>query len=287
MITTIFIAILFLGAIGAFAYSFRAQPRGYWIAGSAGTAVLAFLVLFLSMATVVSTRNVGIVTTYGKPNGELSNVFHWVAPWQDVTEMDGAIQLQKFEGKDAITCRLANNSTASANVTMQWRLAPSSAPSLFMDYRTFEGIRENLVDKELSVAMNAECSKFDPLSPDASDGAPLVAMSQKVETDVQKSVGSRIEIQKVFVPMLTYDQQTQERINALNVEKANTRVAEQSKQTAQATSDANKILSQSVSNDPNVISNNCITTRTAKGLDVAGCWPLPGNGQTVVTVPTK
>ena len=112
-------------------------------------------------------------------------------------------------------------------------------------------------------------------------------MSQKVETDVQKSVGSRIEIQKVFVPMLTYDQQTQERINALNVEKANTRVAEQSKQTAQATSDANKILSQSVSNDPNVISNNCITTRTAKGLDVAGCWPLPGNGQTVVTVPTK
>lgn len=293
MITTAFIVVLFLAAVAAIAIGFTSLPAkmalpraGFVAAGGVGV-VVALLSLFVSMATVVSTRNVGIVTTFGRPNGELSNGFHLVAPWQDVTEMDGAIQLQKFEDKSAMQVRLGNNSTANANVTIQWRLDPKSTPSLFLDYRSFDGIRENLVDKELSVAMNSEFAKFDPLAPGNSDGAPLVAISEKVQHDVQKAVGDRIEIQKIFVPLVTYDQQTQDRINALNVEKANTRVAEQAKQTAQAQSDANKILSQSVSNDPNVITANCVTQSIAKGLPVQGCWPLPGNGQTVVTIPTK
>lgn len=287
MFLTIVIGVLFLGVIAAIGCGLARVgeaaeiPRAGWFGGAVVLALLAFGSLFGSMFTVVPTRELGIVTTFGRPNGELGNGPHMVAPWQDVTNMDGAIQLQKFEGDKAMQVRLGNNSTANANVTLQWRLDPAAAPSLFMDYRTFDGIKENLVDKELGVAMNSEFAKFDPLAPGNSDGAPLVAISQKVEHDVQQAVGNRIEIQKIFVPLLAYDQQTQDRINALNIEKANTRVAEQAKQTAQAQSDANKILAGSVSNDPNVISNNCIAQRTAKGLDVQGCWPYPAGGLTI------
>lgn len=299
MITTIFIVLLFLAAIGVASFALSPLParienfdgnslsRWPFLVGAGVVGAIAVISLFASMATVVSTRNIGIVTTFGRPNDELSNGFHLVAPWQDVTEMDGAIQLQKFEADKAMQVRLGNNSTAAANVTIQWRLDPAATPSLFMDYRTFDGIRENLVDKELQVAMNSEFAKFDPLAPGSSDGAPLVDISHKVEQDVQKAVGKRIEIQKVFVPLVSYDGQTQDRINALNVEKANTRVAEQAKLTAQAQSDANKALAGSVSNDPNVITTNCISQSIAKGLPVVGCWPLPGNGQTIVTIPTK
>lgn len=288
MFITILIGLLFVAAIIAGAGSvFVSRDKAIWAGSCAALIAVGVLSLIGSMATVVSTRNVGIVTTFGRPNGELSNGFHMTAPWQNVTEMDGAIQLQKFEGDKSMQVRLGNNSTAQSNVTIQWRLDPAAAPSLFMDYRTFEGIRENLVDKELGVAMNAEFAKFDPLAPGNADGAPLVAISKKVQDDVQQAVGNRIEIQRVFVPLIAYDQPTQDRINALNVEKANTRVAEQAKQTAQAQADANKILASSVNNDPNVITANCVTSSLAKNLPVNGCWPLPGNGQTIVTIPTK
>lgn len=289
---TIFIGLLFLVALGGIAAAFLPfGPLAPYRRYSAIAGIVLFGVasasLFGSMATVVSTRNIGIVTTFGKPNEELSNGWHMVSPWQEVTEMDGAIQLQKFEGDKAMTVRLGNNSTANANVTIQWRLDPAAAPSLFMDYRTFDGIRDNLVDKELQVAMNSEFAKFDPLAPGNADGAPLVAISKHVEDDVQRAVGKRIEIEKVFVPLLAYDQQTQDRINALNIEKANTRVAEQAKQTAQAQADANRILASSVNNDPNVITANCVTQSLSKNLPVQGCWPLPAGGLTIAQVPTR
>lgn len=287
MFLTIFIGLLFLVGVGVTIAGFLSKAEivedfrpGFKLGGVA-IVIVACLSLFGSMATVVSTRNVGIETTFGRPNGELSNGFHLIEPWQDVTEMDGAIQLQKFEGDKAMEVRLGNNSTAKANVTIQWRLDPHSAPSLFMDYRTFDGIRENLVDKELSVAMNSEFAKFDPLAPGASDGAPLVAISDKVQHDVQTAVGTRIEIQKIFVPLLTYDQQTQDRINALNIEKANTRVAEQAEQTAKAQAEANNIIAASISKDPNVIVNNCVMAAIAKGISPFGCQPGQGVTTTV------
>lgn len=284
MALTIFLVVLFLAVVGVAGRSFfERQYQLYWRLGAGALTGLFLLCLICSTATVVSTRNVGIVTTMGRPNGELSNGFHVVAPWQDVTEMDGAIQLQKFEGDHSMEVRLGNNSTAKANVTIQWRLDPRSAPSLFLDYRSFKNIEENLVDKELGVAMNTELAKFDPLAPGNSDGAPLVDISTNVQRDVQTAVGHRIEIQRVFVPLLSYDPATQDRINALNVEKANTRVAEQAKKTAEAQSEANKILAATVSNDPNVISNNCITASIAKNLPVQGCWPLPAGGLTIAT----
>lgn len=278
MVLTIFIGLLLLAAIGVGVWSFRSTSVNpfYLRIGAGVLAGLALLSLVTSTVTVVSTRNVGIVTTFGRPNGELSNGLHVVAPWQDVTEMDGAIQLQKFENDKAMEVRLGNNSTAKANVTIQWRLDPKSAPSLFLDYRTFHNIEENLVDKELGVAMNSVFATFDPLARGASDGAPLVPLSEWVQHKVQAAVGNRVEVQKVFVPLVAYDQQTQDRINALNVEKANTRVAEQAKQTAKAQAEANEILSQSVSHDPNVIVNNCVAATIAKGISPFGCWPGTG-----------
>lgn len=281
---TIFLAFLLIAAIGVGVASLRETPVKPAVLRLASGGVFGVFLLFLILGstTVVSTRNVGIPTTFGRPNGELSNGFHIIAPWQDVTEMDGAIQLQKFEGDKAMEVRLGNNSTAKANVTIQWRLDPHSAPSLFLDYRNFKNIEENLVDKELGVAMNSVFATFDPLARGASDGAPLVPLSESVQHKVQKAVGSRIEIQKVFVPLVTYDKDTQDRINALNIEKANTRVAEQSEKTAEAQAKANEKLRASVSNDPNVIVNNCTSAAIAKGISPFGCWP----GQGVVpTVP--
>ena len=52
---------------------------------------LAIIVLILGSTTVVSTRNIGVVTTFGRPEGTLSNGLHWKAPWQSVSEMSARL----------------------------------------------------------------------------------------------------------------------------------------------------------------------------------------------------
>jgi hypothetical protein len=59
------------------------------------------------------------------------------------------------------------------------------------------------------------------------DGASVQALGDEVAAKLRAKVGGQIEIINVIVPLVNYDQATQDRINALNVEKANTRIAEQ------------------------------------------------------------
>jgi hypothetical protein len=72
------------------------------------------------------------------------------------------------------------------------------------------------------------------------------------------------------VPLVNYDQATQDRINALNVEKANTRVAEQRAKSAGAEARANEILAASVSNTPNVLVSKCLDAARESGHQAAG-----------------
>ena len=56
------------------------------------------------------------------------------------------------------------------------------------------------------------------------------------------------------------------------------------KKEADAQAKANEIISKSISNDPNVVVQNCITAAIAKNISPLGCWP--GNG-VVPTVPAR
>ena len=73
---------------------------------------LTIFVLVLGSTTIVSTRNIGVVTTFGRQGGTLSNGLYAKAPWQPVTEMNGTIQIDNHTGEAATTVRPGNNSTA-------------------------------------------------------------------------------------------------------------------------------------------------------------------------------
>jgi regulator of protease activity HflC (stomatin/prohibitin superfamily) len=245
---------------------------------------LAILVLILGSTTIVSTRNIGVVTTFGRPGATLSNGLHVKAPWQSVTEMNGTIQIDNHTGEAATTVRLGNNSTANVDNSVRWRIQPAAADELFLDYREFDNVRDNLVTRELKAALNEVFSDFDPLAPENSDGANVQALGDQVAEKLRKKVGGQIEIINVIVPLVNYDQATQDRINALNVEKANTRVAEQRAKTAAAEAKANEILAASVTNDPNVLVSKCLDAAREAHISPLGCWP---NTTAVPTVPAR
>lgn len=243
--------------------------------------IVAIPLLFAS-TTIVSTRNIGVETKFGRPTGQnLSNGFHWKNPAAKVHEMDGAIQNLTRTGDDATTVRLGNNSLATVDNTIRWRIRPDAAPALYLDYRSFEGVKDNLVVRQANAALNEVLGAYNPLaSLEQQDNEnENVRLASDVRDALRKQVGADIIIEQVIIPVIRFDKATQQRIDQFNTEVANTRVAEQRQQTARADAEANRIISDSVKNDPNVITSRCVDAAIKSGISPAGCWP----GTTVIS----
>lgn len=252
--------------------------------GGAGV-VFLFALVFLVFAstTVVGTRQIGIETTFSRPTGTtLTNGLHLKAPWTEVTEMDGAVQIDQHTGDHRIKVRLGNSSTADADVSVRWQIKPDATPDLFVQYKTFDNVRSNLVTRNLQVALNEVFASFDPLAPQNLDRSPLPELSEKAKVILAAKVGDQVEILDVAVPTIDYDDGTEQKINQLNQERAATAVAEQAKKTAVEQAKANGELAGSVSHDPNVLVSKCLDIAREKGLALL-CWPTP----VMPTIPTK
>lgn len=265
-----------------------------------GLGLLALVVAFVSMTAIVPTREIGVVTSFGRPVDVLSNGLHLKAPWEKVNKLDGTIQTDNFTGQDhAIDVRIGNGSTAGVDATIRWRIKLDAGKELYQDYRQMENIRDSLVTRELKAALNEVLGDYDPLASvkqgtsadgtTTSAGVDLNAFSQLVQEALAKRVGDDVEVKSVILPIVRFDQQTQEKINAYQAEVANTRIAEQREATAKAQAQANKNLAGSVSRDPNVLVSKCLDTleeMVKAGQEVPigfSCWP--GSTGTSVVLP--
>lgn len=285
-------------------------PRTLWLSGL--LAALAVLIVVGSLVTTVGTKNVGVVTTFGRPTGrDLSNGIHLKLPWQKVTQMDAAIQPDEFAGKDCIDVRIGDSSTACADLTIRWHIAQDEASSLFQNYRSNDvnaTIRSSLVVTQLKAAVNDVLGGFNPLSNvnQAANGgqdntaitaAPnLDVFSRQVEQQMRQRLAdanggkAQVIVDSVTMSFLRLADSTQQKINAYQAEVGNTRIAEQKEKTAAAQAAANEALAASVSKDPNVLVSKCLDTleeMVKGGVAVpAGfsCWP--GSGSNLV-LPAK
>ncbi|OHU23426.1 hypothetical protein BKG77_07115 [Mycobacteroides chelonae] len=257
------------------------RPVVFLIAGGAG--FVGLICLVFASTTVVGTRQIGIETKFGRPTGTtLSNGLHLKSPVTEVTEMDGAVQIDQHTGDHRIKVRLGNSSTADADVSVRWQIKPDATPELFVQYKAFDNVRTNLVTRNLQVALNEVFASFDPLAPQNLDRSPLPELSTQAKNILAAKVGSQVEILDVAVPTIDYDDGTEQKINQLNQERAMTSVALQAQKTAEAQARANEILAASVSKDPNVLVSKCLDIAKDKGIPLL-CWPTP----VMPTVPAR
>ncbi|MFV0494046.1 SPFH domain-containing protein [Mycobacterium sp.] len=252
---------------------------------------LAAAMFFFAMGcfTVVGTRQISILTTFGRPTGvSLNNGFHGKWPWQMTHQMDGAIQIDKYvktgDHDERIMVRLGNQSTALADVSIRWQLQQHAAPELFQQYKTFDNVRVNLIERNLSVALNQVFAAFNPLDPRNLDVSPLPSLAKRAVDIMRQDVGNQVDIFDINVPTIQYDQGTEDKINQLNQQRAQTTISIEAQRTAEAQAKANEILAKSISNDPNVVVQNCITAAINKGLSPLGCWP---GASAMPTVPVQ
>jgi regulator of protease activity HflC (stomatin/prohibitin superfamily) len=283
--------------------------------------VLAVLLVVASCITTVGTKDVGVVTTFGRPTGrDLENGLHLKWPWQKVNELDGAINPDSYVGSHCINVRIGDSTTACVEGTIRWRIVPTQASVLYQDYRSDDvnqTIRDSLVKTQFNAALNDVLGKYNPLSTVAAaaadslkSGKPstvtstapnLDEFSAEVEESMHdhlvaasqnsKSGGSlQVKVVSVTLNFIHLAKTTQDKINDFLKEVGATRVAEQHEQTAQAQANANRQLAASVSKDPNVLVSKCFDAIEeaikAKYALPAGfsCWNGGGNA---VVVPSR
>lgn len=240
--------------------------------------LIGIAIITLAMAVVVPARTVGVVTAFGKPTGTLSNGLHIIKPWEQVEKMDASLQTNRYTSESAIGVRLANQSEARADASIQWQLREEDAEQMYLDYREFERIQHDLVDREFRASVNAVLARYNPLDADAiaEGGIDLNGYAEDIKTDMQERMGDAVEVRSVALPIINYDEETQRKIDQLQTEVANTRAAEQSKNTAREIAEANEILHKSLS--PEVLSQRCIEAAEKVGAAPVGC--IDGAGAT-------
>jgi regulator of protease activity HflC (stomatin/prohibitin superfamily) len=266
-----------------------------------GLTIFTAVLIFFSSLTMVSTKNVGIVTSFGKTSGELSNGLHLIAPWENTTEMDAAIQTDSYTHSNCINVRIANQQTACVDISIRWRIVPTQADELFQNYRSFDNVRDSLVTRELTSAVNTQLSSFNPLNSislntPSSGTAPnptLTQIASRVTGQMKREIGGQIEVMNTIIPIIQFDPQTQQRLNQLQQQIAATKVAEAALATAKAQAKANKELASSVDNSQNVLVSQCLTylgemVKNGQAVPAGfSCWPGSGLAGVIASSPTS
>jgi len=249
-----------------------------------GGIVLFLIFLVIASMNIVGTRQVGIVTSFNKPTGEtLSSGLHWLAPWKQVVEMDAAIQNDVYNGDRRIQVRLGNNSTALADANVRWNIKVDEADELYQQYKTFDNVKSNLVERNLRTALNEAFTKFDPLSNDTSKSNLNTVTAEALRLLREKS-GDQVEIIDLSIPVIDYDDKTEERINAINQSRAQTTQAEQDALTAEQRRKAAEVLAGQPVPDLKIAIAACVNRMAETGVSL-NCYPIGANVVPTLAIP--
>lgn len=237
------------------------------IVAVAGIALGLFTIAWDSF-TVVPARNVGVVTEFGKATTSLNNGFHWVAPWANVETIDATVQNINLDADthNCITVRLANQTTACVDVTVQWGIDQhANANELWQRYRgtndnVVANVGHNVVERELRRALNVVFEQYNPLSVLAGGGNPTTTddLANRALEEIKAHVDPGIVIDTMRISLVHYDDTTQGKLNGYAQALADTQIATQQKLTATQQKMANDLLASGSSNDPGVMYQNCL-----------------------------
>lgn len=286
MFTVIVVAAMALIAVGLIVFgtmirrSTKATGPNWLRIGGFIVGGLAGVVLAFSVFTIVPTKQVGIPVTFGKPGDAMSNGLHAKAPWTSIVLMDATVQPLDATGDKATIAKDADKSDVFVHNNVRWAIKEGSAPSLYVDYKEFDKIGDLLVQPALRTSVAEIMSTYHPLAADQPGAEELGGL---IKERLQKAVGDRVVIHSVGVTLLDFSEATKNRINALNIERGNTAIAEQKAQTAAKEAEANRVLAESVSEDPNVLVSKCLDMVAEKGAPAGfQCWPGQADGQSVI-----
>lgn len=263
-----------------------------------GIAVLVIFggltIIALDSFTVVGSKDVAVQTSFGKPVGTLDNGFHVVRPWSSTESFSAARQALKLSGGggdngDPIVVRLANGTTATVEVSAEWRLDDKAdITQLYLDYKTFDKITENVIRRRLSAVLNRVFEKYDPLASISGKGEtqPLALLEGQARDLLQSEVPAEVKIDSLYIPKIEFDKGVQDQINQFINAVNDTKIAKQQLETATARKAANEQLGSGALTQ-GILYQNCldlVERLTKDGKTLPPAFTCGNPPQTVVPV---
>lgn len=205
------------------------ESRGGGAVGFIAGGLLSVLFVLLACMSTVPTRNVGIVTQFGKPTGRTTGAgLQWTAPWQDVQDWDATRQSYNHlgdkcgqPGDGSLWVQIAGQRNMCTRVQINWETVDTKrAAKNWSTYREvdgksrFEVFVERQVDPQINDALLATFRDFDPLSlvdPKTGEAkAPDLSgqYSTVLKQQIDARLGGDITIMSISWGLPGYDQAT-------------------------------------------------------------------------------
>ncbi|HEX5597952.1 MAG TPA: SPFH domain-containing protein, partial [Micromonosporaceae bacterium] len=204
-----------------------------------GCFVGSALLILNSSAHSVPIRSVGIVTSFGKPTGQVTGSgLKWVAPWQKVGEWDASRQKYDHIGHDnCVRVRTGTLADACVEVLIEWQVSPENAPRQFLDYKgDFESFQGQRVGVQLDSAVNDAFATYNPLERiDAATGnlnVDLKPFADAIRASAEMRLSDDVHILSVTITRVNHDEKTESNIKAFQDKIAQTRNLEQDRKNA-------------------------------------------------------
>lgn len=248
----IFCFVVMVLAVG---FALVGKNRTAWLVGFL-VAVVGALSFTIASYNKVPTRNVGIVTQFGKPTGKTTGAgLHWTKPWQDIQDWDATGQVYDRLGANCLWVSISAQRRACIAVQIEWSANPATAPELWAQYKaTDQGVKIDgdnsrfgtfiyrRVNPQIDGAVTSVFASFDPLGTVSATGdAPAPDLNatyrSKLQTSVQAALGTDITIKSIAFATPTYDVPTTAAIAAYGQKMLEARNLSVDKQNAQARQD--------------------------------------------------
>lgn len=250
---------------------------------------LGLVCLFFSTFTTVEAKQVGVKSTFGKVSDDtLSAGPHFKLPWAKVTEIDATVQTDEYRGDGCITVVLSDKNTACISATNRWSVNDENANDVYAEFRTDDptlSLRDAVVSTQFKAAVNDVFGSYDATQEGKPDYDGLAA---QVTSKLDGKTDGLVDIKAVTISYIKPSEKLQTKIEAIQAQEAKTRIATEALATAEKQAAANRALSESVSNDPNVLVAQCFEGLVNGDFTApAGfsCWP--GGGGSVVVPSAK
>jgi regulator of protease activity HflC (stomatin/prohibitin superfamily) len=207
--------------------------------------VLAFVLVAVSGLKSVPVKNIGVAQAFGAvESGYYSPGIHetWT-PWLHVTDIDETVQTTTYEGNNCLTVRIGGQQTACADITIQWKVLPSAAGSLFSDYANSGNLMTTVTDavvvRELKQTVNQVLGDYNPITDVQSVTGADNATSQftgfgpAILSDMRADIGNRIDVLTVLLPYIHYDASVEAKLEAIQQAFANFAIAQENVKVSQ------------------------------------------------------
>jgi len=284
------------------------------------------LALIFTSFTQVNAKSEGVLVTFGKTSERtLPPGPHLKLPWQDMTEIDGKRKADYFNGSERkdddstkyhgdIEVKFGDGGVGSVKAQVIWSAAEGQGDRIFSEYRDDDPInnmRDNLVIPAFRDAVYDTIRTYKPTAPidnlaiDFKDPAAVTNAMKSVDLapDLQ-DLGSKakdalndilsangeplVDVEQVLISQMSLPKRAQGKIDDFLAEINSTKLALAKQATNTALAEANRILSDSISNDPNVLVSRCydlIEEGVLKPPVGFSCWQ--GSGSAVVVPSAK